>query len=136
MSRGHRVCPSTSLDHATHLLGVVGSDGTVHPVRPALALSDEFVEKVTAVGSPERRFRFVGACIESGCRQWTGTRCGVIDDVLDQVNVHLSTTLRPCPIRRDCRWFAQRQARACEVCPLVVTDARLTEAKSERTADA
>ena len=33
-----------------------------------------------------------------------------------------SGRLPHCAIRRDCRWFAQRGADACAVCPRVVAD--------------
>lgn len=125
-----RVCPSSTLDHATRLLGVVGPDGRVHYVSPAPALDDDFRRRVRESGGAERRFRFAGSCVESGCAQWTGTRCGVIDTVLHeaevQVDGRLDTELRPCTVRRDCRWFAQSGAAACRVCPLVTTDSRVS----------
>ena len=127
MQVGERVCPSSTLDHATTLLGVVGPDGRVHYVSPALAVDDAFRERARVAGSPESRFRLAGACVEGGCAQWTGSRCGVIDGLLEQVEGELDTQLRPCTIRRECRWFAQSGARACEVCPLVVTDSRSDE---------
>lgn len=119
-----RICPSTTLDHATTLLGVVGPDGRVHYVSPALPLDDDFRHKAGASGGAEARFRFAGSCIENGCQQWTGNRCGVIDSLLDQVEHDLDTELRPCTVRRQCRWFAQSGADACRVCPWVVTDSR------------
>lgn len=122
-AEGH-ACPSSTLEHGTHLIGVVDGEGRVRYVSPALPLHDEFREDVRAVGNPEGRFRFSGPCVESGCSQWTGSRCGVIDSLLDQVDVELDTVLRPCGIRRSCRWFDQSGAAACRVCPLVVTDSR------------
>lgn len=134
---GERVCPSSTLGHATHLLGVVGPNGRVHYVSPALPITPEFSDRVSAAGSPERRFRFAGPCVESGCQQWTGSRCGVIDAVVAQAETAvaggidgLDTPLRPCPVRRECRWFAQQGAAACHVCPLVATDMRPVPATS------
>lgn len=124
MTTGGHACPSTALDYATHLLGVVGPDGRVHYVSPALPLNDDFRAKARQVGSPEARFRLTGPCVESGCQQWTGSRCGVIDSLLDQVEGSLDTELRPCAVRRTCRWFDQSGAPACRVCPFVVTDSR------------
>lgn len=125
MTSSGRACPSTSLGHATHLLGVVDDAGQVRYVTPALPLTDDFRASALAAGDPERRFRFTGPCLETGCAQWTGAVCGVVEDLLEQVaDVDLGTTLRPCTIRRECRWFAQRGADACHVCPLVVTDGR------------
>ncbi len=119
-----RTCPSTTVEHAPTLLGVVGPDGRVHYVTPALPLDDEFRHKAAKAGAAEARFRFAGPCVERGCQQWTGTRCGVIDSLLDQVEHDLETALRPCTVRRECRWFAQRGAAACRACPWVITDSR------------
>lgn len=121
-----RACPSSSAGHATHLLGVVDGGGRVRYVSPALPLTDEFRERVADAGDAERRFRFTGPCVESGCAQWGESGCGVVEDLLEQVGgADLGTELRPCTIRRECRWFAQRGADACHVCPLVVTDSRV-----------
>jgi hypothetical protein len=126
---GERVCPSSTLEHATTLLGVVGPDGRVHYVSPAPTLDDDFRRKVRDQGGAERRFRFAGTCVEDGCSQWTGSRCGVIDTVLGEVersvDGELDTELRPCTVRRACRWFAQSGPAACRVCPLVTTDSRV-----------
>lgn len=122
---GDHVCPSTTLQHATVLLGVVGADGRVHYTSPPLPIDDRFRAKAASTGRAEARFRFAGTCVESRCGQWTGTRCGVIDSLLGQADDGLDTELRPCAVRRDCRWFAQRGAAACRVCPWVVTDSRL-----------
>jgi hypothetical protein len=120
-----RVCPSSPLEYATHLLGVVGRDGRIHYVSPALPLDDDFRVAASRRGKTGARLRLSGPCLESGCQQWTGSRCGVIEDVLEETaDVDLDTELRPCTIRRDCRWFAQQGAAACHVCPLVVTDSR------------
>lgn len=131
-----RVCPSTTLDHATTLLGVVGPDGRVHYVSPTLTVDDGFRERAHEAGSAERRFRFAGACVERDCQQWSGTRCGVIDSLLGQVEEEdLATELRPCTVRRDCRWFAQSGAAACRACPWIITDSRLeTSVARPRTA--
>jgi hypothetical protein len=41
-----------------------------------------------------------------------------------------SAELPRCAIRSSCRWFAQRGAEACAVCPLVVADIGGTETYS------
>lgn len=120
-----RVCPGSTLDHATHLHGVVGPDGRVHYVSPALPVDDDFRDAARRQGDPEYRYRLAGPCVENGCRQWTGTRCRVIDTVAEQARgVDLGTEVRPCAIRRGCRWFFQRGPSACHVCQLVPTDLR------------
>ncbi|MGW4898670.1 hypothetical protein ACWEQL_41525, partial [Kitasatospora sp. NPDC004240] len=70
----------------------------------------------------------------SACSQWTGRGCGVVDHVLDgpphpgwaDLGPPATDTDGPlpiCAIRRDCRWFTQRGAAACAVCPTIVADA-------------
>jgi hypothetical protein len=110
------------------LLGVVGVDGTVGYVRPPAVIDQAFVTEAARRGDPERRFRFAQPCIEAECRQWTGSRCGVIERVLEATveaaAIPQSRALPACGIRPVCRWFAQEGASACAVCPLVVTDLR------------
>jgi hypothetical protein len=106
-----------------------------------LPVDQHFVEVVSRdAAAPEQRFRFSNKCIESGCSQWTGSRCGVIDNVLQLLagvpapgdiappaamappTPEQSTgPLPPCGIRPTCRWFLQSGADACRVCPYVVT---------------
>jgi hypothetical protein len=120
-------CPSGCCEEGAILLGVVGADGVVGYISPRATVNAQFLQRVQVGGSPERRFRFAQPCVDSQCRQWTEAGCGVIDRVLaarDEAD-HLpgrSSSLPQCSIRRSCRWFAQRGARACEVCPFVVTD--------------
>jgi hypothetical protein len=89
-----------------------------------LEVEAQFVAQARAAGAPEKRFRFATACVEERCAQWTGTRCGVIDLVLEHHDqVPLTPDRRPaCAIRSSCRWFAQSGWDACAVCPSVVTD--------------
>jgi hypothetical protein len=123
-----RTCPSGRCEEGAVLLGIVGSNGVVGYVQPALPISDEFVEEARQRGEPERRFRFAQPCLEGGCTQWTENRCGVIDRVLSAKDASGDTTvtagLPECSIRPSCRWFAQAGARACAVCPLVITDSQ------------
>ena len=42
----------------------------------------DFVRDAHRGRSPETRFRFAQPCAESRCSQWTGSRCGVIDQAL------------------------------------------------------
>jgi hypothetical protein len=63
-------------------------------------------------------------------KQWTGSRCGVIDRALaagvapaaagEDAGARASLPQRA--IRSTCRWFAQSGADACSICPLIATD--------------
>ena len=76
-------------------------------------------------GSPERRFRFAGPCVEDGCPQWTGAGCAIADMAAEVVNIGFPASPRQlpaCSIRHSCRWYFQRGPAACAACPLIVAD--------------
>jgi hypothetical protein len=123
-------CPSALCQEDALLLGVVAPDGTVGYIQPPTRIGAAFVSQAQALGHPERRFRFSSPCREGACPQWTGQSCAVIDIAItaapdDSAAAPLATTgtaLPACAIRRTCRWFAQRGAAACAVCPTIVAD--------------
>jgi hypothetical protein len=117
-----RTCPSAPCAPGATLLGIVNAGGSVGYVSTPLQIDDDFVRTAKQGRDPERRFRFANTCVESGCKQWTGSRCGVIDRVLADGDRAEAAALPHCAIRSTCRWFAQSGAAACGACPLVVTD--------------
>ncbi len=111
------------------VLGVVQDDGRVAFLPKPPTVDAEFVAHAAQAGSPERRFRFAGACVKGLCTQWTGSACGVIERALEQIATDAADTLDDaplpaCAIRATCRWYRQRAASACRICPLIVTDQR------------
>ena len=128
-------CPSAPCKEGALLLGIVLADGRVAFAQDRMVVDKAFVEHATAPGShpPETRFRFGSPCAKGACHQWTGSRCGVIDAVLDEahsqdiaaVDEGGDTDLPACAIRATCRWFEQSGAAACHVCDLVVTETRV-----------
>ena len=123
LSDGAKACPSAFCHEGALLLGVMTAGGTLAYVRPPTRVDSDFVARAEAMGRPESRFRFSAPCIEAGCAQWTGDGCAVVDNVLEEETpVQGSTELPRCGIRSTCRWYAQRGAAACAVCPLVVAD--------------
>ncbi len=122
-----KTCPSSTCTPGNSLIGIRGPDGRIKALRTPLPVTAEFAQEAARSGPPEARMRFASACQTSGCSQWTGTRCGVIDRVLhhlEAVPEVLRTDLQPCAIRATCRWFDQSGATACHGCDLVVTDLR------------
>ena len=118
-----KACPSAFCQEGALLLGVMTASGTLAYVRPPTRVDADFVARAKAMGRPESRFRFSAPCIEAGCPQWTGDGCAVVDKVLEEETpVEASGQLPRCGIRSTCRWYAQRGAAACAVCPLVVAD--------------
>ena len=126
MKTGSALCPSGKCAPGAKLMGIVQEDGRIGYLGQPLEVDDQFVERAHEGRMPERRFRFVNPCAEGGCHQWTGTRCGVIDKVMTELEGHEAEALPRCGIRPHCRWFAQNGAAACSVCALVITDTRET----------
>ena len=125
------MCPSSPSHAATHLIGVVAEGRQIAPLLPALPVDAAFLDAARPHGPLETRFRFAGSCAEGGCRQRTGSACGVIERVLTALAApenagamaaSAATGLPGCAIRTRCRWFAQRGADACYGCRFVVTD--------------
>jgi hypothetical protein len=117
------LCPSARCEEDAILLGVVENDGHVAFVNRKIVVDKEFVNIAHEGRPPEKRFRFGNKCVENRCKQWTGNRCGVIDQIVDLFGSNFSPDGLPaCSIRPECRWFKQRGAEACSVCPYVITD--------------
>ena len=119
------LCPSARLKEGAILLGIVRADGRVAFAVDRLVVNGDFVTNAQRGRSPERRFRFADACVRGACAQWTGTRCGVIDQVIDEVPpAALESRLPQCSIRPRCRWYHQSGGEACRACRVVITDCR------------
>jgi hypothetical protein len=127
-----KACPSALCREGALLLGVMTPSGTLSYIQPPTRVDANFVARAQALGRPESRFRFSSPCVEAGCPQWTGEGCAVVDKVIEEEEpAELESGRLPyCAIRRDCRWFAQRGAAACAVCPRVVADIGGTETYS------
>lgn len=122
-----RSCPSAPAAPGVRLLGLLGPDGRVHNLKSVVTVDAGFLEAAAEAGPVEARMRFASRCQTSGCAQWTGSRCGVIDRALTVIEAAVPVAdgaLPPCTIRSDCRWYAQTGARACGACAYIVTDRR------------
>jgi hypothetical protein len=117
------LCPSSKCKDGAELIGIVKEDGHVDMLRKPMQVDQHFVDIASQGRRPESRFRFSNKCIKCGCAQWTGSRCGIIDKILDNVqDPPQQGSLPECAIRPNCRWFNQQGANACKICPFVITD--------------
>jgi hypothetical protein len=123
------MCPSNRCKTGSMILGARGEDGVVAIFPEPLAIDAEFIELARQhPNAAEERFRFTNKCIENGCKQWTGTSCGVVSravqflDAVNPIDPHF-----PCAIRSNCRWFLEKQYDACKICPYMLTE--ITEAE-------
>jgi hypothetical protein len=120
-----RTCPSSSCREGALLLGVMTASGRLAYLHPPTQVDADFVARETARGSPERRFRFAGPCVEHHCPQWTGQGCAIADLAAEAVDIGFPASPRQlpaCTIRHSCRWYFQRGPAACAACPLIVAD--------------
>ncbi|MGW7456870.1 hypothetical protein [Streptomyces sp. NPDC054797] len=122
-----RACPSVTCREGASLLGAMTGSGRLAYLPMPVLVDAAFADRLEATGRPESRYRFTGPCSEGACPQWTGTDCAVIDHILDDEPpsagaLREDAPLPACGIRRTCRWFAQRGAAACAVCPTIVAD--------------
>src|SRR6266545_2966883 len=117
-------CPSGRCNEGSLLLGIVGQDGLVGYITPGMTVDAQFVSRARQGRTPESRLRFAEPCAEDDCAQWTGDRCGLIDELLDSPKASTAAAqnmglLPRCSIRRSCRWFDQHGSNACGICPLI-----------------
>ena len=118
-----KTCPSATCTEGSQLIGIINADSEFSFLKVPLTVTKSFVDEANMYGSPEKRFRFASKCVQSGCNQWTGSRCGVSDSVLDAIEVSLhKANLPDCSIRPTCRWYDQNGESACRICPLVITN--------------
>lgn len=116
------MCPSAKGKQGSLLLGV-RQNGSISILPHALQMDEQFIKKANETAPAEQNFRFANKCVEGGCKQWTGSRCGVADKMIGFLDkVIASDQLIPCSIRNRCRWFLQNGNEACNICPYVITE--------------
>lgn len=134
---GPTLCPSAPAEPGAALIGIVDAQGRVANVTTPLVIDAAFIATARASGGPpEERFRFSSPCQQERCGHWTGQECALIGRLHRAVAAagRAETGAPPprCSIRASCRWWLQRGAEACAICPLIVTDiGRLTQPRHD-----
>ncbi len=120
-----KTCPSSRFSKGAYLIGIKNEQEEMDMLATPVKITAELYGQMhsSAAGTkPEKTLRVANKCVESGCKQWTGTKCGVIDNVLQSIEEkYLKDQLPECAIRSTCRWYAQRNIEACRACSLVTT---------------
>ena len=104
------------------VLGVVQQDGAT----PMLQYLNELLpatEEVLALAAPVKPtdvFRLAATCAEHRCPHFDGTDCRLATRIV-QILPAVVTSLPPCIIRKECRWYSQEGAAACRRCPEITT---------------
>lgn len=108
-------CPSIHPQLARSIIGVCGNVST------RMRFVDEEVpipvtlHQIVDPQSLALRARFVGPCITSGCKHWTGAHCRLGQAVAD-VGAAGVDVLPNCAVRGTCRWFLENGPSACTPC--------------------
>jgi hypothetical protein len=105
------------------IIGLIGADGLVANIPTPIPLTNEMRGCIET--KPERIFRLAGPCVQSKCANWENQACGLIGRMrqeLDRLQIATKSVekLPRCGIRVACRWWRQRGADACRVCPHVI----------------
>ena len=117
------LCPSAQPAMAGSMaFGVV--TGTAEEPRVAwlekpVPVTDDLLA-LTGPVPPTQVLRFSAPCQESACCHFDGKDCQLATRLV-QLMPLVDSTLPPCKIRQDCRWFVQEGRRACARCPQIVT---------------
>lgn len=117
------LCPSSTCHEGAVVIGLLGADGRLGYLRPAIPVDGRFVVSSPQHGDPESRFRFADNCARDACEHWSGKHCGLVEQLINSPRAHIlehAHDLPRCDIRASCRWFAQDGRAACTVCPAVV----------------
>jgi hypothetical protein len=84
-----------------------------------LPVTQEILDLADPV-DPREVFRFGAPCATTGCVHFTGSRCSLVQRIVDQVEPAVAD-LPPCRLRARSRWFAEEGGAACLRCPVILT---------------
>jgi hypothetical protein len=116
------LCPSHKCVSGSQLIGIVQADGSVAFLGNPQPVDQQFLAIAARGRAPELRFRFANTCAQGACANWAGDCCGIAAQISAAAETN-TQDLPDCGIRPECRWYAERSARACAVCPRVVRGA-------------
>ena len=100
------------------MAGTVAAPRIVHFTEPQ-PVTQELLA-LSQPASPTEVFRFAAPCAGHDCQHFDGADCRLVQRVV-QILPAATTSLPPCAIRADCRWWQQEGKAACLRCPQVVT---------------
>ena len=99
--------------------GTVEAPRLVHFDAP-LPVSDELLA-MARPAEPTEVFRFAAPCAGHACAHFDGRDCRLVARVV-QILPAVTSSLPPCVLRPECRWFQQEGKAACLRCPQVVSE--------------
>jgi len=121
------LCPSTSAENATQVIGVVQRVNDPDSARVAYAGGPvAFTSELRALTEPvdaAEVLRLAGPCAEQRCAHHVNDRCSLGERAVSILPAVVPRAPR-CSIRSRCRWYAEQGMAACLRCPGIVTSTR------------
>lgn len=122
-----KLCPSAQpgMDNC-RVLGVVDREIDSERPAPRIVYLNEILpatDEVLALSGPMKPtevLRLSATCAEHKCPHFNGTDCRLATRIVSILPAVVDA-LPPCTIRKECRWFFQEGAAACQRCPQVTT---------------
>jgi len=114
-AQGALNCPSVPVQRGGIAIAVRDGDGDDFKF-----LKETFPVSAGALGdclatSVQVRLRVTGPCIRVACESWTSTGCRW-GHAVASVGRNRSEVSESCPIRDNCRWFAENGESSCRAC--------------------
>jgi hypothetical protein len=118
------LCPSTSVDNATRVIGVVQRAEEHDGARVAYAAGPvPFTEDLRLLTAPldaAEVLRLAGPCAEQRCAHHVDGRCSLGERAVSLLPPVVQRAPR-CSIRSHCRWYGEQGLAVCQRCPAIVT---------------
>jgi hypothetical protein len=99
--------------------GTVVAPRLVHFDEPQ-PVSDELLA-LARPATPTEVFRFAAPCAGHACAHFDGQDCRLATRIV-QILPAVTSSLPPCTLRPECRWWQQEGKAACMRCPQVVSE--------------
>jgi hypothetical protein len=99
--------------------GTVEAPRLVHLAEPQ-PVTDELLALANPV-APTEVFRFAAPCAGHDCQHFDGQDCRLATRIVQILPLAVSS-LPPCTLRPECRWWQQEGKAACLRCPQVVSE--------------
>lgn len=129
-----KLCPSAQpgMDRC-HVLGVVDRAGPSPMVLYLKAPMPATPDVLALAGpvKPTEVYRLSATCAEQRCPHYDGQDCQLATRIVAMLP-SVVDGLPPCTIRKECRWFSQEGAAACQRCPQVTTVTYDVSARTQR----
>ncbi|MDT7806276.1 MAG: hypothetical protein QOJ70_89 [Acidobacteriota bacterium] len=99
--------------------GTVEAPHLVHLAEPHPANEELFA--LAHPVTPAEVFRFGAPCAGDACSHFDGRDCRLATRIV-QILPAVTSTLPPCALRPECRWWQQEGKAACLRCPQIVSE--------------